>query len=232
MSDTRVESIDPLKHGAISHNGVSARHIPSARTANLGDVGHVRKLIIGCLALTAILLTVLAATGAAATWTAVVAWVLVAVLTTVAVLVATGAAGAGTLLSPAIAHAAPPSWRDELLAHYLPDRAGSPFVVKELVSGAASQLEVWELPRSGYFLIDAATQAMIEYSNDAISPLHGFASNNAAYLGLGEYIVEISGAVRSTHSTAHQETHSIGLVSERLPIRSPLSPLLRTSDQP
>lgn len=108
-------------------------------------------------------------------------------------LVATGAAGAGTLLSPAIADAAPPSWRDELLAHYLPDRAGSPFVVKELVSGAASQLEVWELPRSGYFLIDAATQAMIEYSNDAISPLHGFASNNAAYLGLGEYIVEISG---------------------------------------
>jgi len=44
------------------------------------------KLIIGCLTPTAILLIVLAATGAAATWKAVVAWASVAVLTTVAVL--------------------------------------------------------------------------------------------------------------------------------------------------
>lgn len=44
------------------------------------------KLIIGCLTLTAILLTVLATTGSAATWTAVVAWASVAALTTVALL--------------------------------------------------------------------------------------------------------------------------------------------------
>nr|WP_159087511.1 hypothetical protein [Tessaracoccus timonensis] len=44
------------------------------------------KLIIGCLTLTVILLTVLAATGSAATWTAVVAWASVSVLVTVAVL--------------------------------------------------------------------------------------------------------------------------------------------------
>lgn len=44
------------------------------------------KLVIGCLTFTAIMLTVLAATGSAATWTAVVAWASVAALTTVALL--------------------------------------------------------------------------------------------------------------------------------------------------
>jgi hypothetical protein len=99
--------------------------------------------------------------------------------------------GAGTVLGATIANAASVSWRDALLAYYLPQRAGSAFAVKELVSGPASQLEVWELPGAGYFLVDAATQAMIEYSDSAASPLRGFATSDATYLGLGEYIVNL-----------------------------------------
>lgn len=108
-------------------------------------------------------------------------------------------ATAGSFLSiagtaPANAETTPADWRTEMVRIHLPESAGTSFHIKELLSGPSSHLELWELEPSGYMLADARHRIMLECSSTAPSPLRNFASNNAAYLGLGEYVVETRGS--------------------------------------
>ncbi|TRY17416.1 hypothetical protein FOJ82_12840 [Tessaracoccus rhinocerotis] len=87
--------------------------------------------------------------------------------------------------------------------------------MRELISGPKSQLELWELSRSGYVLVDAASQAMIEYSDDATSPLRGFEGQDATYLGPGEYVVAMpNGQAMNALNGAPREELSVNRIGE------------------
>lgn len=49
---------------------------------------------------------------------------------------------------PPLAQADIPDWRQDMLDHYQPERAGSSFHIRELRSGNDAALELWELPAS------------------------------------------------------------------------------------
>lgn len=102
-------------------------------------------------------------------------------------------AGAGVLLAPQRAQAETEDWRQQFLDHHLPQRLGSSFVITKLISGSSAAFELWDLPSVGYMLVDANRRTMVECSDDALSPLDGYRGHDAAYLGLGEYVVETAG---------------------------------------
>jgi hypothetical protein len=69
-----------------------------------------------------------------------------------------------------------------MLDHYLPDRAGASFSVRQLESGNDADFELWELAGGGYMLVDARTRTMIESSDTATSPLISYPGHDATYL--------------------------------------------------
>lgn len=80
-----------------------------------------------------------------------------------------------------------------MLAYYLPERVGSTMTIRELNSGTDAAFELWELPKTGYLLVETKTRSIVEYSGDAISPLTAYPGHDAAYLGMGKYVVELAG---------------------------------------
>lgn len=91
-----------------------------------------------------------------------------------------------------------------MLAYYLPEREGSTMRVRELNSGTDAAFELWELPKTGYLLVETKTRSIVEYSANAISPLAAYPGHDAAYLGMGEYVVELAGGTPSTLSAVRR----------------------------
>jgi hypothetical protein len=126
---------------------------------------------------------------------------------------------AGLALAPLWARADVTDWRQGMLDHYLPDRAGASFSVRQLESGNDADFELWELAGGGYMLVDARTRTMIESSDTATSPLISYPGHDATYLGLGEYIVQMPGkkrinALNRTSRSAMSETQVGEVVHE------------------
>lgn len=85
-------------------------------------------------------------------------------------------------------------WRSRLAAkHGLATSAG--FTYRPLLSGGASELELWEFDGGGYAVLDSKSGSMLEYSPTALSPLSKAGADEAAYLGIGGFFVQRAGGI-------------------------------------